>query len=117
MAMFSESFLVRVADDRKLLGAPVLGQRRKAEGRSFNRPPDSRQRICGSVFVACHVLTSNRDLRSRAMLHLREIPPVRASHRSRAKDSGLTLGRVLQKKSRHRVLELPTFGQRLARSM
>ena len=27
MAMFSESFLVRVADDRKLLGAPVLGQR------------------------------------------------------------------------------------------
>jgi hypothetical protein len=39
-AMFSESFLVRVADDRKLLGAPVLGQRRKAEGRSFNRPPD-----------------------------------------------------------------------------
>ncbi len=43
MAMFSESFLVRVADDRRLLGAPVLGQRRKAEGRSFNRPPDSRQ--------------------------------------------------------------------------
>ena len=29
MAMFSESFLVRVADDRKLLGTPVLGQRRK----------------------------------------------------------------------------------------
>jgi len=65
--MFSESFLVRVADDRKLLGAPVLGQRRKAEGRSFNRPPDSRQGICGGVFVACHVLTSNRYLRSRAI--------------------------------------------------
>ena len=57
---------------------PVLGQCRKAEGRSFNRPPDNRQDICGSVFVACHVLTSNRDLRSRARLHLREIPPVRA---------------------------------------
>src|SRR5216684_3113387 len=78
MAMFSESFLVRVADDRKLLGAPVLGQRRKAEGRSFNRPPDSRQGICVSVFVTCHVLTSNRDLWSRAILHLREIPPASA---------------------------------------
>ena len=58
--------------------APSSGSAARRKAVRSIVPPDSRQGICGSVFVACHVLTSNRNLRSRAMLHLREIPPVRA---------------------------------------